>query len=129
MIYVVDSHAIIWHLERHPNLSAKVDEVLSSSDSRIVVPALVLAEVWDLYQRKRVPTPLQVIRSRILAGTNFTVYPLNEAVLEALPSGLDIHDSIIVATALVYRDVLKESTCLITRDRKITDSGLIEVFW
>ncbi len=46
-----------------------------------------------------------------------------------MPAGLDIHDGIIVATALLFRDVLQQPTSLITRDRPITESGLVEVVW
>ena len=42
---------------------------------------------------------------------------------------LDIHDAIIVATAIVYRDVLDEDVALITKDSEITDSHLIPIVW
>lgn len=88
-----------------------------------------MAEVWYLYQRKRIKTSPTDIRAQILSAVNCSVYPLDEAVLELLPPGLEMHDAIIVATSLVYRDVIQRPTQLITRDKMITDSGLIEVMW
>jgi hypothetical protein len=44
-----------------------------------------------------------------------------------LPTTLNIHDAIIVGTALVHRDLLGEQVALITRDPEITASGLVPV--
>ena len=129
MIYVVDTHAVVWHLEEDARLSRRAASVLSSSDCRIVVPSIVIAEVWHLFNRKRIEISPREVRSRILTASNCSVYPLDEAVIDLLPPGLDIHDAIIVATALLARDLLGEPTQLITADRKITESGLIDVLW
>ena len=129
MIYIVDTHALVWHLEANPNLSPSAAAVLSSGASEVIIPSIVLAEVWYLYQRKRIKTSPQSVRSMILAASNCSVYPLDEAVLDMLPTGLDIHDALIVGTGLVYRDIIRRPTLLITRDRAIADSKLIDVLW
>jgi PIN domain nuclease of toxin-antitoxin system len=129
VIYVVDTHPLVWHLEANPNLSVRAASVLSSSDSEIIVPSIVLVEIWYLYQRRRIKTSPQDIRSRILSAANCFVYPLDEAVIEMLPAGLDIHDAVIVGTGLVYRDVVRRPVQLITRGRMITESKLIDVLW
>jgi len=54
---------------------------------------------------------------------------LDELVVSRLPTQLRIHDAIIVATGLVFRDVLNEPTALITQDSRIVASGLIETVW
>jgi len=54
---------------------------------------------------------------------------LDGPVVERLPTTLNIHDAIIVATGLVFRDVLSESTAVVTKDADITASGLINVLW
>ena len=46
-----------------------------------------------------------------------------------LPTTLDIHDAVIVGTALVYRDLLGQQVALITKDAAITTSGLVPVVW
>lgn len=42
---------------------------------------------------------------------------------------LNIHDAIIVATALVYKDILKLPVSLLTKDEEITSSGLVQTCW
>ena len=66
---------------------------------------------------------------RLIAARNCTVHPLNNKVVTQIPVGLDIHDSIIVATALVYRNLRQLPVTLITKDNKITQSGLIQTLW
>jgi hypothetical protein len=67
--------------------------------------------------------------AHIAGATNCVVYPLDETVVEHLPTTLNIHDAIIVATALVFRDVLGETSAVITKDTDITVSGLVNVVW
>ena len=66
---------------------------------------------------------------RLITARNCTIYPLNKKVVSQIPTGLDIHDSIIVATALVYRNLRQLPVTLITKDTKITQSGLIQTLW
>ncbi len=129
MIYVLDTHPLVWHLESNPRLPSRVADILSSADAEIVIPSIVLAEIWHLYQRKRIRTSPADIRSRVLSAANCSLYPLDEAVLDLLPTGLEIHDAIVVGTSLVYRDVIQRPTQLITRDQAITDSRLIDILW
>lgn len=46
-----------------------------------------------------------------------------------IPTSLNIHDAIIVATALVYRDILKLPVKIVTKDTEITSSGLVDTCW
>jgi hypothetical protein len=41
----------------------------------------------------------------------------------------EMHDGIIVATATMLEDATGEEVRLITRDRRIRDSGLVETVW
>lgn len=129
MIYVIDTHASVWYVDGSPKISPRAFEAMASAASGLVIPSIVMAEAWHLYQHKRIRISPQDVRSRILSVANCSIYPLDEAVLEMLPAGLDIHDAVIVATALVYRDVLRQPTQLVTRDQMIADSKLIDVLW
>ena len=129
MNYVVDTHPLVWHLEGNPRLPRRVADVLAARIHGIVVPSIVIAEAWYLYNRQRIVISPQELQSRILSAANCSVHPLDETVIDLLPAGLEIHDAIIVATALVSRDVLGQPTQLITGDKKITESKLIEVLW
>jgi hypothetical protein len=64
-----------------------------------------------------------------MSASNGVLYPLEEQVAMLIPTELNIHDAIIVATALVYRDILNEPVAVITKDGDITRSGLIDTVW
>lgn len=56
-------------------------------------------------------------------------HPLTLDVLDRVPDSLEMHDGIIVATAMIFRDATGEPAPLITRDRQIRDSGLVQTVW
>lgn len=45
MTYVVDTHALIWHLEAGPRLSEAARKILTDPQSQLVIPTIVLAEM------------------------------------------------------------------------------------
>lgn len=129
MIYVLDTHAIVWAIENDPRLSAAAKAVFKKPTSEFVVPTMVLVEVQYLTVKKRFSATLAQVYQQFINATNCTVYPLDEKVVSKIPTGLDIHDAIITATALVYRDLFQQQAVLITKDGKITQSGLIQTLW
>jgi hypothetical protein len=60
---------------------------------------------------------------------NCTVYPLDEEVVLRLPTNLDIHDAIIVATGLLYRDLMGHDVAVLTGDELIRNANLIRTIW
>lgn len=129
MIYVVDSHALIWLLEGNDRLSTRAKSILVDPISRIVIPTMVLAEIGYLYAHKRVKTNVKNVLTGLASADNCTIYPLDERVVEYIPAILELHDGIIVATAIVYRDVLGEEVVVITNDKSIIESGLVPTVW
>ena len=129
MTFVVDTHPLVWFLEGNKRLSKKAEEALADAEASFVVPSIVLAEITFLYAKGRIPIAPGAVLRHLSAVRNCAIYPLDEAVIERLPITLEIHDAIIVATALVFRDVLGHPTTVITRDEQITDSGLVDVLW
>jgi len=129
LILVLDTHPVVWFLEASSRLSSKAQQAISDSSSQLIIPSIVLAEITYLYERKRIATPASEIRTRLIAANNVVVYPLDEQVVDKLPTALDIHDGIIVATALLYRDVLRQEVAVVTKDEMIAGSGLINVIW
>lgn len=129
MTYIVDTHAIIWLLEDDMRLSRAASDVLDDKDSQFVLPTIVLAEIAFLYARQRITIGLPGVFAHITDAANCAVYPLDEVVVQHLPNKLNIHDAIIVATALTLRDELGEDIAVITKDAEITSSGLVKVIW
>jgi PIN domain nuclease of toxin-antitoxin system len=129
MTYVIDTHPLVWFLEGSPRLSTAAQNALIDTTAQVVVPTIVLAEITFLYARHRIAIDLPHVLAHMASAANCLVYPLDVAVVERLPTTLNIHDAIIVATALVFRDVLSESTAVVTKDADITTSGLVNVLW
>lgn len=129
MVYVPDTHAIIWFLDQDPRLSPAAKNVLANPRTTLIVPTLVLAEITHLYARGRISISPAVVEQKVLQSTNCRVQALDKEVVAMIPGPLDIHDAIIVATALVYRDIRQQPVTLITKDTKITQSGLIQTLW
>jgi PIN domain nuclease of toxin-antitoxin system len=129
MTYVVDTHALVWFLEGNTRLSTVARNALTDRTAQMVIPTIVLAEIAFLYARHRIAIDLPHVLTRVTGAANCLVYSLDAAVVEQLPTTLNIHDAIIVATALVFRDVLSESTAVVTKDAAITASGLIQALW
>jgi PIN domain nuclease of toxin-antitoxin system len=129
MIHVADTHALVWFLEGSDRLSAAARQAMQSLDIDIVVPSIVLAEIVFLYGRRRIGTDLTTVLEHVSRTDNCTIYPLDETVVEHLPIELDIHDAVIVATALVFRDVLGKDVALITKDARIRQSNVVKTLW
>ena len=89
--YIVDTHPLVWLLERSPRPSPSAREALSSTSVECVVPSIVLAEVFFLYSRKRIAVGVREVFAHIVNSGNCSVYPLDETVVEHLPATLIIH--------------------------------------
>ena len=129
MTYVTDTHPLIWLLGDNARLSHAARAVFDASDARVIIPTIVLAEIKHLFARGRIAVNLESVLAHVAGGSNCTIYPLNETVVARLPTTLDIHDAVIVATALVHQDNMGEAVALITRDAAITASGLVDIVW
>lgn len=128
MIYVVDTHGLIWFLEGSKKLGARARRILRDQSQKLVIPSIVLAEAKDLSQKGKTALPFQEILEAV-ADPRCTVFPLDLAVVRAMPEGLNIHDAIICSTAIVCQGVFKEQPRLITRDAELVGSGLVKTIW
>ena len=82
-----------------------------------------------LYTKGRIDVDIALVQQRLVAASNCVLYPLDEQVAMRIPTGLNIHDAIIVVTALVYRDILHKPVAVITKNGEITRAGLINTVW
>ena len=71
------------------------------------------------------------VLSALEADPRFEVYPLTLDVLRRMPreQGLEMHDAIVCATAALLGEELGEGATVITKDRAIVASGLVETAW
>ena len=129
MVYVIDTHALVWFLLKDARLGKAAQSAMQNPAAEIVIPTIVLAEIAFLNRRGRITLDLAVTLGYLAAASNCRAYPLDEGTVQQLPAALNIHDGIIVATALLLQNVLGKPTAVVTKDAMITASGLIPVVW
>lgn len=93
------------------------------------MPAIVLAECKYIADAKRVALSFQEVLAAITADPSCLVAPVDMLTVSYMPEGFDIHDALIVATALLYRDLLGEDVYVLTRDERIRESASLSTIW
>jgi PIN domain nuclease of toxin-antitoxin system len=129
VIYVLDTHALVWHLAGSPRLGQRAAEVMLDPTAELVVPAIVLVEIQFLAVRSRIDVSLDLARKYIAEDSRCSVRVVDEVIAAMIPIGLNIHDAVICATALDARQETGELVSLVTKDRKIIASGLVQTIW
>ena len=128
-MYIIDTHALLWHLTNDLRLGKNAKDVLEKADrgeEKVLVPSIVLAECLYLLEKKGRGDLFPDLLDAIERHPSYDVYPLDIGVLREMPSvvGLtELHDRIIVATARVSR------TVLITKDEEIRRGGYVPTIW
>jgi len=129
VIIVTDTHPWVWFLAASPRLSADAKAAFTDDSNLIIVPSIVMLEIRYLYNRRRISISFQEALQRVETAANVFLHPLDISVVAFAPDEFEIHDAIIVGTALYLSDELKEPVPLVTRDKSISDSGLVPVIW
>jgi len=124
--FIVDTHALAWFVSRDRRLGAKARTILRDPNVRLIVPAIVLAEIKYLAHRGRLTKSSDEVLRVIGSDPRCTIYPIDLSVVSKAPLGLDIHDSLIVGTAPVQHEAI---TGILTRDEAITSSSLVPTTW
>ena len=127
--YVVDTHALIWFLEKNPRLTDNAKSALTDTNAQIILPTIVLTEVIFLYSKKKTSINLSMVLSQVANSSNCIVYPLDEEVVSRVSANVNIHDAIIVATGLVFKDLIGHDVAVVTKDESIKHSNLIRTVW
>jgi len=127
MTYIIDTHILIWLLDKNKRLSPKYREILSNNNHTFIISAIVLAEIKHMIAIKRIDIKFESVIKYLGECNNCVVYPINEDVVEHMPEGLDIHDALIVATGLIYKDFLGEDVYILTGDESIRSSEILPV--
>lgn len=124
--FVVDTHALVWFLARDSRLSEKARTVLQDPTARLIIPAIVLSEIKYLSSKGRFAQTLDDVLRVIATDSRCLVSPIDLGVVRQAPATLDIHDSLIVGTALAQPVAVDG---ILTCDEAITASGLVPVVW
>lgn len=127
--YVLDTHALFWYLTQSPRLSAAAMRVFNeglAQNAILVVPVIVLAELFYLNEKAGRPLDFATEFQRIEASGQFEFHPLQpQDVAEfALDTSVtEMHDRIIAGVAR------RLGAACVSRDRNIAASTHIQVIW
>jgi PIN domain nuclease of toxin-antitoxin system len=127
MIYVIDTHIFVWFLDDNRRLSSKYKKILLNKRNTFVFSTIVLAEIKYLIVAKKIKLDFKTVLKYLSECDNCIVYPVDEVVIDYMPKGLNIHDALIVATGLVYKDSLSKDIFVLTEDDSIKNSGILPV--
>lgn len=127
--FVVDTHTLWWSM-RSPQLlsdaATSVFQMAAAGDTTIVVPAIVVAELYFLSVKARQPLLPAILMADLDSGGWAELTALGRpqlAMLDQFPEIPDIHDRLIAAES-VYRQAP-----LVTRDRLLIASPQVETIW
>ena len=129
MLYVADTHSIIWFLTDDRRLGEKAKGILEKADEGkviIIIPTIVLAELVFICEKKDASVKFKDLMDKISESSNYIYYNLDMKVISEITNLAQIpemHDRIITATAKLNRAVL------ITKDPDIVEAGIIETIW
>jgi PIN domain nuclease of toxin-antitoxin system len=129
-VLVLDTHAWVWWVSKPEKLSRKqrsaIDRARQRGGDTLLLSVISGWEVALLVQggRLRLPMQLEAWLDQAMSIPGLEIAPLTVPIIAAAArlSGLrDPADMLIVATALQY------GAPLLTNDRRIDDSGLVQV--
>jgi PIN domain nuclease of toxin-antitoxin system len=127
LICIVDTHIFVWFLDSNRKLSSKYKKILLNKHNTFVFSAIVLAEIKHLISNKRIKVDFDSVLKYLSECDNCIVYPVDETVIDNMPAGLDIHDALIVATGLIYKNLMNTEVFILTEDNDIKSSGILPV--
>lgn len=128
MDYVTDTHSLVWYFTEDAKLSRNAVEAFEGTikEGTIIIHAVVLAETMFIAKKGRISLTFEETLKRIEECENFDIAPLDVDILKVadkIEMDMEMHDRLIVATAIYYEAVL------ITRDERIKKSGVVATIW
>ena len=128
MQYLADTVAIISHFASVGKIVKAAKSILQDADNgtnKILISIISMVEILYLSERNRVPLNLEEMRRKLLYLDNYEIIDLDLDIVETARTvqGLELHDRLIVSTALSL------NVPVLTSDQIITDSGQVDVFW
>lgn len=126
--YCFDTHAVIWSVTEDTRLGARARGAISGvAKGNLLIAKAVLLEISMLLKKGRIVVVGEGLAFLARVEELFEIVPINARIADLaarleLPHG-DPFDHVITATARVH------GVPLLTRDRAITDSGVVEITW
>lgn len=128
-VYVADTHALFWYRQDSSKLSPAADAVFRlamAGGAYILVPAIVVAELYYLTQKLGATQSPSDILADINSSREFVFSELGQADLENLEKVNDVpemHDRLIAAAALTHE------AAIISKDQTFQNRAALDVIW
>ena len=126
----LDAHSVVWYIDEKlkDRLSSAALEAIRKAerDAVIYIPAIAIMEIIYLVEKGKVNTALENLMLYIERSSSYQIVPVDTHLLKiAIPlRGMEIHDRLILATALMT------DSMLVSKDREIAAmSQAVEVIW
>jgi PIN domain nuclease of toxin-antitoxin system len=130
--FIVDTHALVWHLEGKTALGKQAKAVIDAPDSELILPIIALSEAAYIVERGRTSIPtVSDLLNDVLSDPRIEIYPLTFEILQTsinLTRIPEMHDRLIVATG-IYLQSLGETVEILTKDNEIILASLLPVVW
>ena len=127
--YVVDTHAIYWHLTQSSKLgprAAAAFEEGERDEARLYVPSIVLCELFYLNEKLKRPLKFADVFNDLDGGRQYVLVPFEPSDVLRFDTDYvvpEMHDRMIVGVAM------KLNAPIITMDARIASSGHAAVVW
>ncbi|HME01320.1 MAG TPA: PIN domain-containing protein [Terriglobia bacterium] len=81
--YVLDTHALVWHLEGNPRLGPQAKEAIDNPLNHLALPIIALAEAAYIVEHRRTAIPtLSDLLSSVSADYRISIYPMTWEVFQ-----------------------------------------------
>ncbi|NEX15290.1 MAG: hypothetical protein C1943_01310 [Halochromatium sp.] len=126
--YVADTMAIVLRLENR-KLPSRIKEIfkdVEAGNQRLAIPAMALAELGYLAEKKRIETNLAALDEYTSRYPLVAIAPMTAEIVHQtflITNISELHDRIIAATAVCL------DAMLVTNDPIISASGFVRVVW
>ena len=110
-------------------VAKRTREILNSPNSILVISTIVLAEIKYLFSRKKIGISFNRVMDSLREDPRVRIFSFDLSCVEVMDTGLDLHDTMIVATAKIFRNNIDPKTFIITKDQAIIDSRIAKTIW
>jgi PIN domain nuclease of toxin-antitoxin system len=132
MPYILDAHTLLWYLTADKKLSKRIRDTLDATNDDLLIPAIALAETGRIIiSHSDGQHKFDELLKAIDQDPRFRIIAIDRQIVETalrLQPLLELHDSLIVATAIVL-NTRGINAILLTRDEEITNSKLTPTLW
>lgn len=130
--YVVDTHALLWHVQADPRLGRNAKVVLDDPNSVLLLPLIALAEAcWVVEAGRTSIASVHDLLTAVDADSRIEIVSFDRAILDVsltLTSINEMHDRQIAALVVLEQNQ-GASVALLTKDGNITASKLVPIIW